>query len=33
VIEEAWYYGTARFPGITAELLAERDVEELLEDE
>lgn len=32
-IEAAWYYGTERFPGITAELLAERDVEELLEDE
>lgn len=32
-IESAWYYGTARFPGITAELLAERDVEELLEDD
>lgn len=32
-IEAAWYYGTERFPGITAELLEERDVEELLEDE
>lgn len=32
-IESAWYYGTEKFPGITAELLAERDVEELLEDE
>jgi hypothetical protein len=32
-IEAAWYYGTKKFPGITAELLAERDVEELLEDD
>ena len=32
-IQAAWYYGTARFPGITPELLAERDVEELLEDD
>jgi hypothetical protein len=32
-IEAAWFYGTERFPGITAELLEERDVEELLEDE
>jgi len=32
-IEAAWYYGTERFPGITPELLAERDLEELLEDE
>lgn len=33
VIEGAWYYGTDRFPGITPELMAERDVEELLEDD
>lgn len=32
-IAAAWYYGTERFPGITPELLAERDVEELVEDE
>ena len=33
VIEAAWYYGTEKFPAITPELLAERDVEELLEDD
>jgi hypothetical protein len=33
VIEAAWYYGTEKFPGITPELMAERDVAELLEDE
>ena len=32
-IRAAWFYGTQRFPGITPELLAERDLEELLEDE
>jgi hypothetical protein len=32
-IQAAWYYGTEKFPGITPELLAARDVEELLEDE
>jgi hypothetical protein len=32
-IKAAWYYGTERFPGITPELLAQRDVEELLEEE
>jgi hypothetical protein len=32
-IQAAWYYGTERFPGITPELLAERDVEELLEED
>lgn len=32
-IVAAWYYGTERFEGITPELLAQRDVEELLEDE
>ena len=33
VIKAAWYYGTKKYTGITSELLAERDVEELLEDE
>jgi hypothetical protein len=33
VIEAAWFYGTERFPGITRELLDERDVEELLEED
>jgi hypothetical protein len=32
VIESAWYYGTEKHSGITPELMAERDVEELLED-
>jgi len=32
-IKAAWYYGTERFPGITEELMAERDVEELLEED
>jgi hypothetical protein len=32
-IQSAWYYGTAKFPGITEELMAERDVEELLEED
>jgi hypothetical protein len=32
-IQAAWYYGTEKFDGITPELLAERDVEELLEDD
>jgi hypothetical protein len=32
-IQAAWYYGTARYPGITPELMAERDVEELLEED
>ena len=32
-ITAAWYYGTAEFPGITPELLAARDIEELLEDD
>ncbi|HUP61417.1 MAG TPA: hypothetical protein VNA69_13455 [Thermoanaerobaculia bacterium] len=31
VITNAWYYGTKKYPGITRELLAERDLEELLE--
>lgn len=33
VIKSAWYYGTARHDGITPELMAERDLEELLEEE
>lgn len=32
VIEAAWYYGTGRYDGITEELMAERDVESLLEE-
>jgi hypothetical protein len=32
-IQAAWYYGTRKFDGITPELMAERDVEELLEDD
>lgn len=32
-IASAWYYGTKKHPGITADLLAERDVEELLEED
>lgn len=32
-ITAAWYYGSARFPGITPELLASRDVDELLAEE
>lgn len=32
-IVSAWYYGTSKHPGITAGLMAERDVEELLEDD
>lgn len=33
VISAAWYYGTEKFPGVTPELLQERDVEELLEED
>ena len=33
VITAAWYYGTARHPGITDALMREREIEELLEDE
>lgn len=33
VIEAAWYYGTERVAGITPELMAERDLEELLEED
>ena len=32
-IQAAWYYGTERFPGITPALLAQRDVEDLLEED
>lgn len=32
-IRAAWYYGTEKFDGITEELMAERDVEELLEED
>jgi len=32
-IKAAWYYGTEKYPGITRELMAERDVEELLESD
>jgi hypothetical protein len=32
-IAAAWYYGTEKFPGITQELLAAREVEELLEND
>lgn len=32
VIEGAWYYGTERFAGITPELMAKRDIDELLEE-
>ena len=33
VIKAAWYYGTNRYPAITDELMAERDVEAALEEE
>lgn len=33
VITAAWYYGTEKYPAITSELLAERDLEELLESD
>jgi hypothetical protein len=32
-IRAAWYYGTEKYPGITEDLLAERDLEEILEEE
>ena len=32
-IKSAWYYGTEKFPGITSDLMEERDVEELLEED
>ena len=33
VIKSAWYYGTKKFPAIDRELMSEREVEELLEEE
>lgn len=33
VITAAWYYGTEKYAGITADLLAERDLEELLDSD
>lgn len=33
VIEAAWFYGTERYPEISEELLEDRDVEELLEED
>ena len=33
VIKAAWYYGTEKHDGINDELFAERDLEELLEEE
>jgi hypothetical protein len=32
-IRAAWYYGTKKYPGITEALMAERDVEEILEED
>jgi hypothetical protein len=32
-IKAAWYYGTKKFAGIARELMAARDLEDLLEDE
>ena len=32
-IKAAWYYGTKKYAGITPELMAERDLEELLEED
>lgn len=32
-VTAAWYYGTERQPGITPELMAERHVDELLEED
>ena len=32
-IKSAWYYGTKKYPGITRELMAGRDLEELLEED
>jgi hypothetical protein len=32
-IRAAWYYGTEKHPGITPELMAERETEELLEED
>ncbi|HKR65715.1 MAG TPA: hypothetical protein VJZ00_18435 [Thermoanaerobaculia bacterium] len=33
VIRAAWYYGTEKHDGITPELMAERDVDELLDED
>lgn len=33
MIQAAWYYGTERYPAITEELMAERDVEAALEED
>lgn len=33
LIRAAWYYGTERHAGITPELMAQRELEELLEEE
>ncbi|HYR28676.1 MAG TPA: hypothetical protein VEU30_09425 [Thermoanaerobaculia bacterium] len=33
VITAAWYYGTTRHEGVTPKLMAERDLEDLLEDD
>ena len=33
VITAAWYYGTERHAGITPELMAERDLDEILEED
>jgi hypothetical protein len=33
VVKAAWYYGTARYPAISEELMAERDVEGALEED
>ena len=33
VIRSAWYYGTEKYPGVTAELMGKREVEELLEED
>lgn len=32
-IKAAWYYGTKKYPGLTRELMAQRDLEEILEEE
>jgi len=33
VIRSAWYYGTKKYPGITRELMHERDLDEILEED
>ena len=32
-IKAAWYYGTKKYPGVTRELMAQRDLEEILEED